>query len=116
MLLVTVRLPVVTVDAESGDVEVNVNDSVPLKVNSLPVASTFAIFEEYVMHNAFLDVYLVCCYNALYIVITLHNDVDPFHDVNNNNHHNRRHIPRVPQVCCNFRGAGSGRVSGKKLH
>jgi len=48
-LLVVVRLPVVTVDAESENVSVDVNNTVPLKIHSLPIATTFAIFDEYVL-------------------------------------------------------------------
>ena len=55
-LCVPVRLPVVTVDAESGDVSVDFTNTVPLNIHSRPIATTLAIFEEYVMHSCiFLD-------------------------------------------------------------
>lgn len=47
-MFVVVCLPVVTVDGDSGDVSVDVKNTEPLKIHSLPVATTFAIFEEYV--------------------------------------------------------------------
>lgn len=50
VLFVIVGLPVATVDADSGDVSVDINNTVPLKVHNLPVAATFAIFNEYVTH------------------------------------------------------------------
>jgi len=62
-LPVTVRLPVVTVDADSGDVKVHINNTVPLQVHSVPIATTFAIFEEYVI---LCSVFLICCNNILY--------------------------------------------------
>jgi len=49
-LRVPVRLPVVTVDAESGDVSVDFTNTVPLNIHSRPIATTLAIFEEYVMY------------------------------------------------------------------
>jgi len=67
-LPVTVRLPVVTVDADSGNVKVDINNTVPLQVHSLPIATTFAVFEEYVICAVdFLFVARIC-----YIVIALH--------------------------------------------
>lgn len=47
--LSNVGLPVATVDADSGDVSVDINNTVPLKVHNLPVAATFAIFNEHVV-------------------------------------------------------------------
>jgi len=51
-LYCTVRLPVVTVDSDSGNTQVDANNTVPLKIHSLPVAATFAIFDEYVTTTA----------------------------------------------------------------
>lgn len=43
------RLPIVAVDSDTTEVHVDVSDTVPLKIHSLPVSTTFAIFDEYVV-------------------------------------------------------------------
>ena len=67
ILFVTVRLPVVTVDTDSGDIKVDTDNTVPLKIYNLPVAASFAIFDEYVKHlNAcFLVIATVHCFQWL---------------------------------------------------
>jgi len=49
-LFTAARLPVVTVDEDSGKLNVDVKNTVPLTIHSLPIATTFAVFEKYVIH------------------------------------------------------------------
>jgi len=46
-LFVVVRLPNVSVDADSGDINVDADHTAALKMHNLPIAATFAIFNEY---------------------------------------------------------------------